>query len=131
MLTQQKNDSKHSFFLLLPLFVFCLLFAYFRWFIGKSTKKKQTKTNKHKKHTNTYLKTGDMTFYESSKLIHGRPSSFNGTSWVNAFLHFRPKDWDTLGYIFTPQNVVKTPQGFQINLFSFNFMFVFFCICDK
>jgi len=48
-----------------------------------------------------------MTFYESSKLIHGRPSTYNGTSWVNAFLHYRPIDWE--GYKFTRDNKLVTP----------------------
>ena len=47
-----------------------------------------------------------MTFYESSTLIHGRPSTYNGTSWVNAFLHFRPIGWN---YKFTRDNFVITP----------------------
>ena len=51
----------------------------------------------------------DMVFYESSKLIHGRPEPYEGNSWINAFLHFRPKSWD--GYTFTPQNIVKTPNA--------------------
>eukprot|EP00484_Ammonia_sp_Unknown_P017850 CAMPEP_0197044144 /NCGR_PEP_ID=MMETSP1384-20130603/20263_1 /TAXON_ID=29189 /ORGANISM="Ammonia sp." /LENGTH=464 /DNA_ID=CAMNT_0042475545 /DNA_START=114 /DNA_END=1508 /DNA_ORIENTATION=- len=48
-----------------------------------------------------------MTFYESAKLIHGRPATYNGTSWVNAFLHYRPMDWK--GYKFTPDNKLITP----------------------
>ena len=58
-----------------------------------------------------YIEDGDcdMVFYESSKLIHGRPSTYQGESWVNAFLHFRPNPWE--GYTFTPQNVIKTPTG--------------------
>ena len=51
----------------------------------------------------------DMVFYESSKLIHGRPMAYEGDSWINAFLHFRPDPWE--GYTFTPQNVVKTPNA--------------------
>jgi len=49
-----------------------------------------------------------MTFYESSTLIHGRPSTYNGTSWVNAFLHFRPKTWN---YQFTRDNFIVTPEA--------------------
>merc|ERR1712129_49128 len=48
-----------------------------------------------------------MTFYESSRLIHGRPATYNGTSWVNAFLHYRPADWT--GYSFTKDNKLVTP----------------------
>jgi len=52
---------------------------------------------------------GDMTYYESAKVIHGRPEPFEGTSWVNAFIHFRPKhDWS---YRFTRDNVIITPKG--------------------
>eukprot|EP01084_Bolivina_argentea_P036853 68138_1 len=49
-----------------------------------------------------------MTFYESSTLIHGRPSTYNGTKWINAFLHFRPKQWE---YKFTRDNYVITPEA--------------------
>jgi len=56
---------------------------------------------------------GDLTYYESAKVIHGRPDPFNGTSWVNAFIHFRPKhDWT---YRFTRDNVIITPNA-EINL---------------
>eukprot|EP01084_Bolivina_argentea_P304637 526159_1 len=48
-----------------------------------------------------------MTFYESASLIHGRPSTYNGTSWTNAFLHYKPVDWK--GYRFTSDNKLITP----------------------
>ena len=38
---------------------------------------------------------GEMLFYESSKLIHGRPDAFRGEIFANAFMHFAPvHDWD-------------------------------------
>eukprot|EP01083_Nonionella_stella_P201298 736503_1 len=49
----------------------------------------------------------DMVFYESAKLIHGRPATYNGSSWVNAFLHYRPTTWK--GYKFTADNKMITP----------------------
>ena len=41
------------------------------------------------------MEPGDMILYEGHKLIHGRPYPFNGTQYVNAFVHFSPspKDW--------------------------------------
>jgi prolyl 4-hydroxylase len=38
---------------------------------------------------------GEMLLYESARLVHGRPTPLNGTSYVNLFVHFKPKDgWD-------------------------------------
>jgi prolyl 4-hydroxylase len=34
---------------------------------------------------------GELIFYEGARLNHGRPSPFNGDSYANIFLHFRPK----------------------------------------
>merc|ERR550534_1606045 len=52
---------------------------------------------------------GEYIYYESSRLIHGRPDPFQYDSWVNCFLHFRPAKWE--GYIFTPDNVLHTPEA--------------------
>ena len=50
-----------------------------------------------------YLQSGEMLFYESSTLIHGRPTPFKGNLFANAFLHYRPIDswgWDFVdGYV--------------------------------
>mmetsp|Transcript_17937 Transcript_17937/g.55173 ORF Transcript_17937/g.55173 Transcript_17937/m.55173 type:complete len:486 (-) Transcript_17937:22-1479(-) len=41
------------------------------------------------------LKPGQLLFYQSAKLIHGRPSPFNGSLYANCFCHFAPKvGWD-------------------------------------
>ncbi len=40
-----------------------------------------------------YLKPGDMIFYESARLQHGRPNPFNGNSFANIFCHLRPVDY--------------------------------------
>lgn len=40
-----------------------------------------------------FLKPGDMVFYESARLRHGRPQPFNGESFANIFCHLRPKDY--------------------------------------
>ena len=52
-------------------------------------------------HGNTnevFLEPGDMLFYESSKLVHGRPMKMNGEFYSSLFSHYYPKDWnvDTL-----------------------------------
>jgi len=51
---------------------------------------------------------GEYIYYESSKLIHGRPDPFTYDSWVNCFLHFRPVTWE--GYTFSRDNVLHTPE---------------------
>jgi len=48
-------------------------------------------------HGNTnevFLESGDMLFYESSKLFHGRPQKMNGEFYSSLFSHYYPKDWD-------------------------------------
>ena len=42
-----------------------------------------------------YLESGDMLFYESSKCLHGRTTTFHGSWYTSIFVHYRPKyDWD-------------------------------------
>ncbi|XP_059089948.1 uncharacterized protein LOC131885796 isoform X2 [Tigriopus californicus] len=38
-----------------------------------------------------YLEPGEMLFYESAKLPHGRPEPFNGHYFDNIFVHFKPQ----------------------------------------
>ena len=38
------------------------------------------------------LKQGQMVWYESAKLQHARPVSFNGEFFDNVFVHFKPRD---------------------------------------
>lgn len=33
-----------------------------------------------------------MLFYESARLVHGRPYPFNGENYANVFAHYRPTD---------------------------------------
>ena len=40
-----------------------------------------------------YLLPGDMVLYESALLLHGRPYGLNGSSYANAFMHYRPQSW--------------------------------------
>ena len=40
-----------------------------------------------------YLNPGQMLMYESARLVHGRPSTFKGKYFANAFEHFKPVDW--------------------------------------
>jgi hypothetical protein len=39
------------------------------------------------------MKAKEMILYESSTVIHGRPKTLKGAKFVNAFVHFRPRDW--------------------------------------
>jgi hypothetical protein len=42
-----------------------------------------------------FMQPGEMVLYESARLVHGRPKPFNGKSYYNLFVHFRPKTgWD-------------------------------------
>jgi len=40
------------------------------------------------------LESGDMLFYESSKLLHGRPRRFKGKWYSSIFVHYHPPDWN-------------------------------------
>ena len=41
------------------------------------------------------LEPGEMLFYQSAKLVHGRPRPFQGELFVNCFCHFKPAEgWD-------------------------------------
>jgi len=53
-------------------------------------------------HGNTnevFLESGDMLFYESSKLLHGRPKMFNGDYYSSLFTHFSPDLAETDWYV--------------------------------
>lgn len=41
------------------------------------------------------LRPGQLLFYESAKLSHGRPSTFTGNWYTSVFLHYRPRAWTT------------------------------------
>jgi len=36
---------------------------------------------------------GDLVFYESARLLHGRPHPLDGESYANIFVHYKPQDW--------------------------------------
>lgn len=40
------------------------------------------------------LEPGDMLFYESARLLHGRPEPLEGEYYCNIFLHYRPVNWN-------------------------------------
>jgi len=42
------------------------------------------------------LKPGEVVFYESARLKHGRPIAFNGKSFANIFCHFVPTDYASI-----------------------------------
>ncbi|MCS5581185.1 MAG: 2OG-Fe(II) oxygenase [Gammaproteobacteria bacterium] len=48
--------------------------------------------HQHRRHSIT-LKPGEIVFYESGSLIHGRPSPLNGSAFANLFCHFMPVDY--------------------------------------
>ncbi|ARN74895.1 hypothetical protein BST96_12680 [Oceanicoccus sagamiensis] len=40
-----------------------------------------------------YLKPGEMIFYESARVPHGRPTPLNGKNFANLFIHAQPVGW--------------------------------------
>jgi len=48
--------------------------------------------HQHRRHSIT-LKPGEMIFYESGRLIHGRPTPLKGDLFANIFCHFKPTDY--------------------------------------
>ena len=48
--------------------------------------------HQHRRHQ-IALKPGEMIFYESGSLIHGRPTPFKGDLFANVFCHFKPVDY--------------------------------------
>jgi prolyl 4-hydroxylase len=38
---------------------------------------------------------GDVIFYESTTCLHGRPTPFEGDSYRNMYIHFKPERWDS------------------------------------
>ena len=46
----------------------------------------------HDHHHQIHLSQGQMVWYESAKLQHGRPTRFKGEFYDNVFVHFKPKD---------------------------------------
>jgi predicted 2-oxoglutarate/Fe(II)-dependent dioxygenase YbiX len=41
------------------------------------------------------LTSGDLLFYESSKCLHGRPKTFNGSWYSSIFVHYHPTgEWN-------------------------------------
>ena len=45
--------------------------------------------NYYRRH-HVVMRPGEMVLYEGARLLHGRPTPFNGTSYANIFCHFRP-----------------------------------------
>jgi len=56
-----------------------------------------------------YLQPGEMALYEGGALIHGRPTPLNGTLFSNAFVHFKPNNWE-----WTTNKVWKHPIADQM-----------------
>jgi len=48
------------------------------------------KDHQGKEHT-VYLKAGEMLWYESAKLVHGRQKPFKGSFYDNMFIHYMPR----------------------------------------
>jgi prolyl 4-hydroxylase len=55
--------------------------------------------HQHRRHS-ILLKPGEVAFYESGSLVHGRPAPLDGDSFANIFCHFKPVDY-------VPKNVIN------------------------
>ena len=49
--------------------------------------------HQHRKHE-VILKPGEMIFYESGSLIHGRSTPLNGNAFANIFCHCKPVNYE-------------------------------------
>lgn len=56
----------------------------------------------HGKAHEVALEPGQLLFYESAKLLHGRPKRFNGKWYTSIFTHYYPADWQV-----TQQDVIQ------------------------
>lgn len=61
------------------------------------------------RHVSTEVKPGELFFYESAKLVHGRPKVLKGDYSAHMFIHFRPTGW-TVDNI---DRVYGVPPGFD------------------
>jgi len=48
---------------------------------------------------NVTLEPGDIVYYESAKLLHGRPTPLEGASYSNIFVHFNFAEWKVPKFI--------------------------------
>ena len=53
-----------------------------------------------------YMQPGQMLLYEGSRVPHGRPRRFEGDSFANVFVHYKPKAWS---YKELPHEVQMNP----------------------
>jgi len=60
-------------------------------------------------HFKTEIKPGELFFYESAKLVHGRPSKLEGDYSAHVFVHFRPKGWSFTNF----DRVYSLPPGWN------------------
>ncbi|MCK5896401.1 MAG: 2OG-Fe(II) oxygenase [Cocleimonas sp.] len=49
------------------------------------------------------LKAGEIVFYESAKIAHGRPEALDGKNYANIFAHTMPIDWEQKAQQLTQQ----------------------------
>jgi len=49
------------------------------------------------KNVEVFFEPQDMLFYESSKCEHGRPKTFEGSNYINFYVHYTLKDWKYIG----------------------------------
>lgn len=64
--------------------------------------------------TKVNLKPGQMVFYESARLMHGRPEPFDGDYYSSLFIHYKPLD-----YSLTTDDVRRNmPKGWDAGAIS-------------
>lgn len=60
-------------------------------------------------HKAVHVKPGELFFYESAKLVHGRPTTLQGDYSAHIFIHFRPYGWSFQNV----DRVYGVPPGFH------------------
>ncbi|CAB1098264.1 unnamed protein product [Ectocarpus sp. CCAP 1310/34] len=62
-----------------------------------------------------FIEPGEIIFYESASVIHGRPQAFQGSRFANIFVHFSPAEgWDvTTKDVQRAANLGKTQKGHE------------------
>ena len=65
------------------------------------------------RHTVT-LRPGEMVWYESARLAHGRPLPLNGRFFDNLFIHYKPRrGWYNRSFQFGDRPVKSFPMDYQ------------------
>lgn len=70
----------------------------------------------HSRLHKVFLKPGDVVFYESARVAHGRPEALDGKTYANIFAHTMPAGWGKKAELMTKQ--LETGEARQKMSFS-------------